>query len=323
MVEKLHQRNKLGHDVRTMFTLRDQNLLKNIFLLLLLLLGGPTVSIGAEMRTLEIEFSFTAPTDPAQQVLGYRLYNEGEQVCDSNDHNTNKITCDIFTEDGTFIFTLAAYYFDGTESLLSPSFPFTINSTSVPSQGSDKTYYFVDKTYYLDAKLAQLQTVAPGTWDNYTSEQLETLLASHGLTAESHYMKYGYNEGLEPNSFFNHGEYIIAKGAQLYQIGAYNSIGEGVAAFQAAWPYDVYQHYLLFGAAEGINPSNSFDESQYLADELSLLQERDPEWLGGTIDELREVLASYGMTVLDHYFNYGKDEGLIVVPVPADQRVEQ
>ncbi len=107
--------------------------LKNLLICLsFVLVGMPTVSIGAEMQTLEIEFSFTAPNDPAKQLLGYRLYKDGEQVCDSYDHYTNKITCDIFTEDGIFNFTLVAYFYDGTESLPSPSFAFAIGSIDEP-----------------------------------------------------------------------------------------------------------------------------------------------------------------------------------------------
>jgi hypothetical protein len=131
-----------------MVVVGDQNLLKNI-VLYLLLLGCPTVSIGAETRTLEIEFSFTTPNDPAKQLLGYRLYKEGEQVCDSNDHYTNKITCDIFTEDGIFNFTLTAYFFDGSESPPSPFFPFVIGSTNAnrPNEQPELTQTQVSQLY--------------------------------------------------------------------------------------------------------------------------------------------------------------------------------
>jgi PKD repeat protein len=103
-----------------------------LLLLLFVLLTIPGISAAAELRTLEIEFSFTSPDDPDKQIASYRLYKENVQVCDETaDSNTTAITCDILTEDGTFNFTLTGYYSNGTESPHSPSFPFNIDSKSV------------------------------------------------------------------------------------------------------------------------------------------------------------------------------------------------
>ena len=89
--------------------------MKNITLfLLIVLLAFPTVSIGAEIRTLEIELSFTVPDKLTNQFLGYRLYMGGIQVCETVDQNVSKIACVFSSEEGTFDFTLAAYYSDGT-----------------------------------------------------------------------------------------------------------------------------------------------------------------------------------------------------------------
>lgn len=133
--------------IRTMVTLENRNLLKIILLLpLFLIFSGPTDIVGAEIRTLEIEFSYTAPDDPAKLLLGFRLYKDGEQVCDASDHFTNKITCEIFTEDGAFNISLAAYYFDGTESPRSPLFPLCIGLTNT------ELAYYIQELYigYLD-----------------------------------------------------------------------------------------------------------------------------------------------------------------------------
>jgi PKD repeat protein len=99
------------------------------FLLLLL----PISSIGAENHTLSVEFSFTAPTTPAKQLLGYRLYKEGGQVCETNDPIASMASCNLLTEDGTFGFTLTARYSDGSESPHSPSFPFTVVTVPPPA----------------------------------------------------------------------------------------------------------------------------------------------------------------------------------------------
>lgn len=100
------------------------------FLLVLLLL--PTISTAAVMTTLEIEFTFSKPVSLELQLLGYRLYKEGDQVCETNNPNVSKITCDLLTEAGTFDFTLTAHYANGSESLPSPSFPHTISSAPPP-----------------------------------------------------------------------------------------------------------------------------------------------------------------------------------------------
>lgn len=175
-----------------------------------------------------------------------------------------------------------------------------------------------DASYYLSAKLAALQASDP-EWLNSTVTDLQTVLGEYGFTAESHYSKYGYLEGLEPNAYFNHSEYIFAKANAMFHSGAYPSVPEAEAAFASAWPFDAYQHYLLYGAAEGVNPSNSFDESAYLTDKLELLQENGDEWDDKTINDLRSFLASLHMTVLDHYMNYGRNEGLVLTPVLPDE----
>jgi len=115
--------------------------MKNTLLfLLLVLLAIPTISISAEMHTLEVEFSFIVPDDLAQQLLGYRLYQEGVQVCQTDDPSISKIDCEFLTEEGTFDFTLTAYYANGTESPQSPSFPFTITAIAdTPSNPSSST----------------------------------------------------------------------------------------------------------------------------------------------------------------------------------------
>lgn len=88
-----------------------------------------SMTFGAAERTLEIDFSFDAPVDPTKQLAGYRLYKEGVQVCTANQPSLSKMDCALLTEDGTFDFTLKAYYADNTESLPSPAYPFVVSST--------------------------------------------------------------------------------------------------------------------------------------------------------------------------------------------------
>jgi hypothetical protein len=167
-----------------------------------------------------------------------------------------------------------------------------------------------DKAYYLNSKLAQLRAIDPGTWNSYTPGDLESLLARYGLTAESHYMAYGWTEGLSPNAAFDPGQYVYGKGVKMFQTGGYGSISEAITAFNTAWPYNAYQHYLLYGAFEGINPLNNFDEDAYLTDKLADLAATDPSaWSGRNIAHLRAAFASAGMSPITHYLNYGRYEG--------------
>ena len=143
-------------------------------------------------------------------------------------------------------------------------------------------------------------------------------------------MTWGYQENLAPNEYFNAAEYSRAKATLLYNEGllnhtnTYASIDEAEAAFKAAWSGDVYQHYLQYGSAEGINPSNSFDESSYFASKLLLLQAdpaTQPEWGTKTVADLQAFFKSIGLTALAHYESNGKYEGIVVSDVPAGERV--
>jgi len=111
--------------------------MKNYTLLFLfLILAIPTISVAAEYHTMQVDFTFTATDDPVRQLIGYRLYEEADQVCEISDPDVSNITCTFATEDGTFDFTLTAIYSDGSESPHSPSFPFTIvtSPTQTPLQ---------------------------------------------------------------------------------------------------------------------------------------------------------------------------------------------
>jgi S-layer protein len=110
----------------------------------------------------------------------------------------------------------------------------------------------------------------------------------------------------------------VAKAQALFDAGGYSSVEAAKAAFDNAWPFDPYLHYIQYGSAEGINPSNAFDESEYLATKLADLQAdavTSADWAGKTVDDLRAVLAAAGLSALGHYQAYGKIEGIAVTPV--------
>lgn len=316
----------------------DNNNSKNIVLRGLILIAL-TVLIPIPSFAKDYSFSWAANDG---QVDGYKLYYkrggsaappfdgydayEGESPIYIFDRTSFTLTG--LEDNTTYHFTLTAYsgadesdftdiitVFPGDDLQERVEGVQTINNKLFAIDG-------FDKRFYLAAKLASLQANYSG-WIGKTTADVELVLESHGFTAESHYSQYGYLEGLSPNQYFNHAEYIRAKATDLHHSGGYASVEEAQAAFNSAWPYDAYQHYILHGAAEGINPSNSFDESQYLTDKLSALQASDPEWYGATIDELREaLLLLYGMTPLGHFLLHGWSEGLRATPVPDNERVE-
>lgn len=177
-----------------------------------------------------------------------------------------------------------------------------------------------DKNYYLDAKLSALQATNP-EWVGKTTSDLDAALQSAGLTAEQHYSTYGWKEGLEPNKFFSPEEYVAAKAAQMVSQGLYATASAATAAFNAGWTDNPYNHYLLYGGNEKLNPSNAFDESTYLTDLLTAAKASGATPQTTTLDDVRAYFAANGLTALGHYIDYGKAEGLHVTVVPAGEQV--
>jgi S-layer protein len=186
---------------------------------------------------------------------------------------------------------------------------------------------------YLAAKLAALQadSATATDWAAKTTTDLKTFLDKAGFTPESHYQAYGWAEGLAPNALFNAAEYKLAKATDMFNKGfeadattVYTTVADALDAFEAAWPYDPYLHYVQYGSAEKINPSNDFDESAYLASKLADLK-ADPdtatEWADKTVDDVKDAFAANGLSALGHYQMFGEEEGLAVTEVPADEKV--
>jgi len=192
-----------------------------------------------------------------------------------------------------------------------------------------------DKEYYLAAKLAALQAEedTAADWEDKDETYLEEFLTEHGFDAESHYQAYGWAEGLAPNALFNAAEYKLAKATDMYNKGleadattSYDTVAEAEAAFDEAWPIDPYLHYVRYGSAEGINPSNAFDESEYLASKLADLKAKPDtatEWADNTVEDVRKAFVDNGLSALGHYQMFGKeDEEIAVTAVPDDEQVK-
>ena len=65
-------------------------------------------------------------------------------------------------------------------------------------------------------------------------------------------------------------------------------------------------HYKLFGRNEGLQPNEYFNENEYLLSKLNQLNSTESRtW---TMAELKEAIASTGMTPAEHYEKYGCTE---------------
>lgn len=186
-----------------------------------------------------------------------------------------------------------------------------------------------NKEFYLNAKLAQLQSDAAtaADWAGKDAAFLEQRLETgFGLTAEQHYEQFGYKEDLAPNEFFNPAEYIRAKAVALFNDPAtsYLSVDAAAEDFVNLWGGNVYNHYLQFGDKEGINPSNAFDVSSYLEAKLVQLQTDEAtaaEWADKGVSDVAAAFEAAGITALAHFLAFGQEEGLSAPAVPAEEQV--
>lgn len=177
-----------------------------------------------------------------------------------------------------------------------------------------------DKDFYLAAKLKYIQAKHPEQWKDKTVSDLEkTLKEDYNFTAEAHYLKYGAQEGLEPNKLFDADEYLAAKYNQMVSIGKAKDVAEAKAKFSAAWNgRSAFEHYVKYGAAEGVNPSNDFDESAYV--EAKVAQMVASSKYPDAASALKAFKAS-GLSGLGHYMNFGKKEGIKYTAVSDEERV--
>jgi len=115
---------------------------------------------------------------------------------------------------------------------------------------------------------------------------------------------------------FDYNFYLEQKLAQLQGLEGYEdytNTAQVVAAFEEAG-LTVKEHYEQYGAGEGLNPSADFDTNAYLNAKLEQLQ-----GLGGyedikTTDDVLEAFKEAGLSPLDHYNQYGINEGLTATP---------
>ena len=148
---------------------------------------------------------------------------------------------------------------------------------------------------------------------SYTLEQLTLAFAQAGFNGErglyEHFVRYGQHEEVAPNEFFDPEQYYVNKAVHYYGTDA-------PTARQIAELKDIFRdhglnawsHYVAYGAEEGINPSGTFDAEAYKSLKLDQMRNVDP---AATMELLDFALRMAGLTPLEHYLLYGRDEAFV------------
>jgi hypothetical protein len=83
------------------------------------------VPLSSWATSIHVTWGYTPPTEPA--VTGFRLYQEGNPVCSTDNSDAQDIDCDVTLVKDVTIYTLTAMFVDGTESPHSAPYAFDRN----------------------------------------------------------------------------------------------------------------------------------------------------------------------------------------------------
>ncbi|WP_448874899.1 PKD domain-containing protein [Desulfobulbus propionicus] len=108
---------------------------RKIIRLLTYLFCGLAIAVSAAAQSIHVEWGYTPPTEPA--VTGFKLYQEGISVCQTQNPNATAMDCEVTLTATTTNFTLTATFGDGTESPHSAPFAFTSGDSSSSDDSSD------------------------------------------------------------------------------------------------------------------------------------------------------------------------------------------
>ena len=192
-----------------------------------------------------------------------------------------------------------------------------------------------DADVYMQNKLAQMQASDP---DYSWGDLLEAFAGAGYVGPEgyyAHFVQFGAAEDVAPNAYFDADEYYAAKAKQYYEeelkqefTGSEYQIAT-VKTLINAEGYNAWTHYQQFGSAEGVNPSNAFDASDYCAakaEAMNKAEQKAPDGTEWTAEKIAEAIEQAGMSVLEHYMTYaGTGEGEVAAgstyPVADDDQV--
>lgn len=172
---------------------------------------------------------------------------------------------------------------------------------------------------YVANKLAQLQATEPDA--DWTSESLQAAFTAAGYSNDAdgmyrHFVEWGNAENVSPSPWFVTSEYMANKLAQLQHDAP--AAGWDMAKVEQAFKdagLSAWDHYTLYGQAEGISPSSLFDTNAYLAAKLAQLQRDEPDAGWESVDQVVEAFQANGLNPIEHYVLYGVNEALSYTPV--------
>ena len=189
-----------------------------------------------------------------------------------------------------------------------------------------------DAQIYMQNKLAQMQATDP----DYSWDELYDAFRDAGFVGEEgqyeHFVKFGAAEEVAPNAYFDADEYYAAKAKQYYAEAGVTGSEEQIANVKnliKTAGMNAWTHYQQFGSAEGVNPSNAFDASDYCAAKAKAMNaagQKDPDGNDWTAESIAKAIDDAGMSVLEHYMTYaGTGEGEVAsgatYPVADDDQV--
>lgn len=178
-----------------------------------------------------------------------------------------------------------------------------------------------DETFYLNGKLAQLQAVDTEgklndgkAWS--TMDDVKAALEAAGYEGDEglyqHFVDHGMDENISPMEGFDVMFYLQAKADALNAVkyeGKEWDAASVMDAFKAAGIESAWEHYQMFGSSEGIATSADFDSEAYFVAKVKQLNDTAYEGRSNwTVDEVKAAFAEQGLTALEHYQLYGKDE---------------
>lgn len=188
-----------------------------------------------------------------------------------------------------------------------------------------------DETFYLNGKLAQLNAVDPEgklndgkAWSSVSG--VKAALEAAGYKGDEglyqHFVDHGMDENISPMEDFDVMFYLQSKADALNAVkyeGKEWDPASVMDAFKAAGIESAWEHYQLYGSSEGIATSADFDSADYFVAKVKQLNDTGYEGRSNwTVDEVKAAFAEQGLTALEHYQLYGKDEKLD----PADFATE-
>ncbi|MCI7374285.1 MAG: hypothetical protein MSH27_09210 [Desulfovibrio piger] len=180
---------------------------------------------------------------------------------------------------------------------------------------ANPTWFNAD--YYLKGKLDQLNAIDPDgkVW---SENDVKAALKAAGYEGDEglyqHFVDFGMDENISPNEAFDAMFYLQSKADALNAVNYEGKKWDAASvmdAFKAAGIESAWEHYQMFGSSEGIATSADFDSEAYFVAKVKQLNDTGYEGRSNwTVDEVKAAFAEQGLTALEHYQLYGKDEKL-------------